>query len=70
MDQVPGAPPAALEVTRDDIFIVYDDRRVAKRGKPGTPQAKTWVSLEPGIVVLDNADLTAITVEVNGVRAH
>ena len=35
------------------------------RGKriTGTPQAKTWVSLEPGWRVFDNADLNKLTIE-------
>src|SRR5262245_1853702 len=37
-----------MDVTGDDIFIVVNGVRIAKRGHPGTPQAKTWVSLEPG----------------------
>jgi hypothetical protein len=39
--------------TTDDIFIVRNGVKIAKRGHPGTPQAKTWVSLEPGWRVLD-----------------
>jgi hypothetical protein len=38
---------------RDDLFIVVDGVRVARRGYPGTPQAKTWVSIEPGYEVRD-----------------
>jgi hypothetical protein len=35
------------------IYIVFDGVRIAKRGHPGSPQARTWVSLEPGFQVLD-----------------
>ena len=28
-------------------------RRIAKRGKPGTLHAMTWISSEPGVVVRD-----------------
>jgi hypothetical protein len=35
------------------IYIVFDGVRIAKRGKPDTPQAKTWVSLVDGFRVLD-----------------
>ena len=41
--------------------------RIAKRGRPGTAQAGTWISLEPGFVVHLNADLSVITVERDGV---
>ena len=33
-----------------------------KRGKPGTPQAKTWISLEPGYEVYNTPDLSEIVV--------
>lgn len=42
-----------MDCTGDDIFIVFDGMKIAKRGYPGTPQAMTWVSLEPGWQVLD-----------------
>jgi hypothetical protein len=32
----------------DDIFVVVNGIKVAKRARPGTPLARTWVSLEPG----------------------
>ena len=34
-----------------DIYLIFDGRRIAKRGKPGTLHAMTWISLEPGVVV-------------------
>jgi hypothetical protein len=37
-----------MECTGDDLFIVFNGVRIAKRGYPDTAQAKTWVSLEPG----------------------
>jgi len=52
----------------DEMYVVFDGVRIAKRGRPDTPQAQTWVSLEPGFVVLDNSDRTAIIVEKSGVR--
>lgn len=55
-----------------DLFIVRNGIRIAKRGHPGTPQAKTWVSLEPGFVVYSSRDLSEIIVEFssNGGRAQ
>jgi predicted peroxiredoxin len=53
-----------------NLFVVFDGKRIAKRGDPDSPQAKTWVSLEPGFVVRDNADMTEIYIEINGVRVH
>jgi len=29
------------------VFVVFEGVRIAKRGESGTPQAGTWVSLEP-----------------------
>jgi hypothetical protein len=59
-----------MECTGDDLFIVFNGVRIAKRGYPGTPQAKTWVSIEPGCRVLDGPDLDTIAVECGGVRIH
>jgi hypothetical protein len=36
-----------------DLFVVADDLKVAKLGRPGAPQAETWVLLEPGWAVRD-----------------
>lgn len=33
------------------IYIVVDGQRVARRGRPGTPEARTWVSMIPGVNV-------------------
>jgi len=55
----------------EDIFIVVDGIRIAKRGHPGTSQAKTWISLEPGYSVRDNvysSGTSWIEIEREGVR--
>ena len=52
-----------VECDGEDIFIVADDLKIAKQGHPGTPQAKTWVSLEPGWIVRDSADGGSIEIE-------
>ena len=59
-----------LEATDDDIFVLLDGVRIAKRGYPNAPEARTWVSLEPGYTVRDNADLTQLIIELEGVRVH
>jgi hypothetical protein len=46
-------PTVEIEKDENGLFVVADGKRIAKRGEPGTPQAKTWVSLEPGWVVRD-----------------
>jgi hypothetical protein len=63
-------PAAAVESDGHDLFIVFDGKRIAKRGKPGTPQAGTWISLEPGYVVTSPPDHSIITIEFNGMRVH
>ncbi len=52
-----------------DLFLILDGTRIAKRGHPGTPQAKTWVSLGPWSVT-DIGDMEEIVVEWEGVRVH
>ena len=42
---------AAIESDGTDVFVIYDGKRIAKRGHPDTPQAGTWVSIEPGYTV-------------------
>lgn len=59
-----------IEGTGSDIFVVFDGVRIAKRARPGTRQAGTWISLQPGFVVHSNADHSEITVERNGVLVH
>jgi hypothetical protein len=48
-----------------DLFVVENGVRIARRGYPGTKQARTWVSLEPGFSVRDD-DPNAIVVEYCG----
>src|SRR5262245_28902107 len=46
-----------------EIYTVLDGRRIAFRGKPGTAQAMTWVSMVPGYEVVDvgsNYDKVAV----------
>jgi hypothetical protein len=56
---------------KPEMYVVCDGVRIAKRGHPDTPQARTWVSLEPGFTVLDGpvrADGSGeLIVEQNGV---
>jgi hypothetical protein len=47
--------------------VVFNGRRIAKRGHPGTKHAGTWVSLEPGFAVYSNQDLGELVIEENGV---
>jgi hypothetical protein len=49
----------------NELFIVFDGKRIAKRGRPGTRDAKMWVSLDRGweVVYLPDGDLE---VRMNG----
>ena len=49
-----------------DVFVVYNGVRIAKRADPNTPQAGTWVSLEPGYRVFDKGYPQQIVVERGG----
>ena len=42
---------AELESDGINVFVIYDGKRIAERGWPDTPQAGTWVSIEPGYKV-------------------
>jgi hypothetical protein len=50
----------------NDIFVVVDGVKVAKRGHPGTPEAGTWISLKAGWTVTENGD----EIEVACVPVH
>jgi hypothetical protein len=58
-----------------DFYLIVDGRRIAKRGRPGTLHAMTWISLEPGVVVRDvpmpeSESGWGVVVEINNVRVH
>jgi len=58
-----------------DFYPVFDGKRIAKRGKPGTLHAMTWISLEPDVVVRDvpmpeSVSGWGMIVEINSVRMH
>jgi len=53
-----------------DTFVVVDGVTIAKRGHPGTTQAGTWISLEPGWTVGFNEDQSQLWVRYDGVQVH
>jgi hypothetical protein len=63
-------PECIVEITKTDIYVVCDGVRIAKRGKPGTPQAKTWIALEPGYAVHNTPDFSEIVVVCNEAGVH
>ena len=46
--------------------MVYNGVRIAKRGQPNTPQAGTWVSLEPGYRVFEKGYPLKLVIERDG----
>jgi hypothetical protein len=49
------------------MFVVRNGKKIAKRGHPGTLQAKkTWISLEPGWQVFAADDGHAIEIVLPG----
>jgi len=57
---------AAIESDGTDVFVIYDGKRIAKRGHPDTPQTGTWVSIEPGYTVRDRGYPQELVVEYEG----
>jgi hypothetical protein len=57
---------AAIEIDGTDVFVIYDGKRIAKRGHPDTPQTGTWVSIEPGYTVWDKGYPQELVVEYEG----
>jgi hypothetical protein len=55
-EQEMNQPEVKIVSDGKDIFVVANGVKIAKRGRPGTAQAKTWVSLEPGWTVLDGSN--------------
>lgn len=46
-----------------DLYVELNGVKIAKRGRPGTPQAGTWVATEPGYAVEGDAEELIITIE-------
>jgi hypothetical protein len=60
----------AIESTGPDILVWFEGRVIAKRGHYNTPQAGTWIPLEPGVAVYGPDENAILTVEINGVKVH
>ena len=60
----------SIECDGSDIFVVADGVKIAKLGHPGTLQAKTWVSIEPGFTVRDCDDGDSIEIEYKRQHMH
>jgi hypothetical protein len=66
----PMSKPSEATIAYDgpDLFVFVDGIKIAKRGHPETPEAGTWISLEPGFAVYDDPAEGSITIEFNGER--
>jgi hypothetical protein len=53
----------------DDVFVLVDGVKIAKRGGPDTALAMTWIMLEPGWIVRD-IDSRKVEVRFEGARIH
>jgi hypothetical protein len=51
-------------------FVLVDGVKIAKRGRQDTAHAMTWIMLEPGWIVRDVHEGTAIEVRFEGARIH
>ena len=65
-----GEQYTGLRFTEGDLLLYRDGVLIAKRGHAGTPHAKTWISLEPGFAVFEDADRKHIIVEYKRVRVQ
>ena len=54
---------ASIESDGINVFVVYNGIRIAQRADPNTPQAGTWVSLEPSYRVFDKDYPAKLVVE-------
>ena len=61
-----------IKVVREgkDLFVEVDGIRIARRGCHDSPQAGTWISLEPGWEVFDGKDFGSITVKHTEAQVH
>ena len=59
----PSSGDAYIGYDGKEFYIEVRGKRIARRGEPGTPQAKTWVSLEPGWRVFDDGDLNKLSIQ-------
>jgi hypothetical protein len=54
----------------NDIVVLVEGMKIAKRGLPDTPQAETWIMLEPGWTVRDVNEGQAIEVSYERAPIH
>jgi hypothetical protein len=63
-------PVCELHNDGENVFVLVDGMKIAKRGAPHAAQAQTWIMLEPGWIVRDVDHGNAIEVRYEGARIH
>jgi hypothetical protein len=63
-------PVCELHNDGENVFVLVDGMKIAKRGAPHAAQAMTWIMLEPGWTVRDIHNGNAIEVRYEGARIH
>jgi hypothetical protein len=69
-DDPAKGPKVEAEDTGQDLFIVVDGVRIAKRGRPETQEAMTWVSLVLGWTVNSQDDHRKIEILHDDTRVY
>jgi len=59
-------PTLELHNGGEDLFVVVDGVKIAKRATPPTALAMTWIMLEPGWIIRDVRGGNAIEVRYEG----
>jgi hypothetical protein len=63
-------PICELHEDGENTFVIVDGVKIAKRGRPDTAHAMTWIMLKPGWIVRDVHHSKAIEVRFEAARIH
>jgi hypothetical protein len=63
-------PTCELQNDGQDLFVVVDGVKIAKRATPPTALAITWIMQEPGWIIQDIREGNAIEVRYEGAPIH
>jgi hypothetical protein len=71
-DDLEQGPRIEIEEDGDDFFVLVNGVAIARRGKTGTPEEGTWVSLEPGWSVssIQHPGRTEVSIAYFGKPVH
>ena len=62
-------PEVKIECDGENLFVIRNGVKIAKRTPPGTGKAAHWIPLEPGFVVTGGAD-SDLCIEQQGAALH